>query len=850
MSWAAPSERENAPGPENQGAQVTKTDNSKLTESPAVVNHAYLEERGINAQTAEANGVEIDRDPRTERIKERLHFTTIDGNPIAREANAVIWFPCQDALGREQSWIARLLPQIGQAKFLNAKGKRAYPFIPVQTWEARDKPHKPIVITEGPVKALAIIQAGGLPVGLGGVWMATKAKSEEGPIELVSALQGFTWPGRVVYLAFDADYETNPLVRQALWRTVLAFTKLGAVVRAMRWEGAKGIDDYFVTQPDPKAALALLQKQAVSIEAVLRPEDLTVLTAELRRANLSAGQLSQFTRLVAKPLDVRAGALEDDVEPPKKDQEGGEEAPPFLPSEPCLEPVESGAELLEEVLLEQRRIVIMTDSESVATTLFATLTYVTDCVDILPILLITSPEKGCGKTQLLKILGRLVYRKLPCVDVTAAVLFRCIKKWSPTFLIDEADTALKNNPELKSVINSGHTRDDQVPRCQGEEYDIRFYSTFAPKAIAGIGDIAPDSTEDRCIHIRLKRKKKSEEVTKLRDVSPDTYETLRRKLARWALDNGEKIRQARPAIPEWLNDRDGDNWLPLFQIALVAGGGWYEKARHAAKMLSGDDDSSSILLIELRRVFREQEQDLLPKREIPNDLGGFLCTEKILKELNANTEAPWWADKKNGLTAEKLASALRQYGVKSVKPQRDGGRKAGYLYKNLEHVFDRYLPEQKKKNKPQPGQLPADQPPEPNGACPSSKKNPDSVRVENPTRTALSACEREACDEVSELNAEKREKAGEEDISEPEPDPDATDCIAPQPTECVDTSASSDGNESMLNPSTQNSPSSQTHVNTSTLKLTDSEAAVIKRTQRVFDVEVVEVEGPAQPAIS
>jgi hypothetical protein len=47
MSWAAPSERENAPGPENQGAQVTKIDNSKLTESPAVVNHAYLEERGI-----------------------------------------------------------------------------------------------------------------------------------------------------------------------------------------------------------------------------------------------------------------------------------------------------------------------------------------------------------------------------------------------------------------------------------------------------------------------------------------------------------------------------------------------------------------------------------------------------------------------------------------------------------------------------------------------------------------------------------------------------------------------------------------------------------------------------------
>jgi len=54
MSWAVASERENAPGPETRGAQAAKTDKSKLTESPAVVNR-YLEERGISVQTVEAN---------------------------------------------------------------------------------------------------------------------------------------------------------------------------------------------------------------------------------------------------------------------------------------------------------------------------------------------------------------------------------------------------------------------------------------------------------------------------------------------------------------------------------------------------------------------------------------------------------------------------------------------------------------------------------------------------------------------------------------------------------------------------------------------------------------------------
>jgi Domain of unknown function (DUF3854) len=52
----------------------------------------------------------------------------------------------------------------------------------------------------------------------------------------------------LIYLAFGADFETNPSVRQALIRTALLFYKAGAEVKILIWNvrKRKGIDDYLV----------------------------------------------------------------------------------------------------------------------------------------------------------------------------------------------------------------------------------------------------------------------------------------------------------------------------------------------------------------------------------------------------------------------------------------------------------------------------------------------------------------------------------------------------------------------------------------------------------------------------
>ncbi len=51
-------------------------------------------------------------------------------------------------------------------------------------------------------------------------------------------------------------------------------------------------------------------------------------------------------------------------------------------------------------------------------------------------------------------------KALVASNVTSSTIFRSIELWQPTLLIDEGDTFINNdNPDLKGVINSGHTKD-------------------------------------------------------------------------------------------------------------------------------------------------------------------------------------------------------------------------------------------------------------------------------------------------------------------------------------------------------------------------------------------------------
>ena len=87
-------------------------------------------------------------------------------------------------------------------------------------------------------------------------------------------------------------------------------------------------------------------------------------------------------------------------------------------------------------------------------------------------------------------------------------MFRVIEAAKPTLLIDEADSFLHDNEELRGVVNSSHCRlDAYVVRnvAAGDDYEARQFSTWAAMAIASIGKIA-STIADHSIMIPMERK--------------------------------------------------------------------------------------------------------------------------------------------------------------------------------------------------------------------------------------------------------------------------------------------------------------------------------------------------------
>jgi putative DNA primase/helicase len=119
------------------------------------------------------------------------------------------------------------------------------------------------------------------------------------------------------------------------------------------------------------------------------------------------------------------------------------------------------------------------------------MTWFMDVVEIAPLAVITAPEKRCGKSQLLFLLGRLAKRPLTASNVSPAALFRAVDAWRPTLLVDEADAFVRENDELRGIINAGHTRDSAyVVRVVGDDFKPTKFSVWGAKALAGIGHLA------------------------------------------------------------------------------------------------------------------------------------------------------------------------------------------------------------------------------------------------------------------------------------------------------------------------------------------------------------------------
>jgi hypothetical protein len=390
-----------------------------------------------------------------------------------------------------------------------------------------------------------------------------------------------------------------------------------------------------------------------------------------------------------------------------------------------------GAALLDELAAVMRRFAVLPIWGPETLALWTLHTYAYELRDVTAYLGLESPEKRCGKTTVLGILRKLVARPVVASNISPSAFFRVIEQMRPTLLIDEADTILQGNDQLRGILNAGYSqetafvyrtkggvgnfkpanqylglREDSAAGQAGENSKGKFqdsgaqlpndeegltasrvarYSCWCPKVMAAIGRL-PETLADRCVLVRMHRKRPEEVCERLRRLEPVD---LIRRCKRFVAENAAAITGARPEVPEGLNDRAADIWEPMLALADLAGGEWPRLAREAATALSAQAQEGSpvgTLLFDLFYIFAASGQERVFSRDLVDGLNfGFKERPWMhLPGLRANAERP-------KVTEVWLARQLRPYGIRSSTLRLADKVGRGYLKKEMEEAFRRYV---------------------------------------------------------------------------------------------------------------------------------------------------------------
>ena len=135
-------------------------------------------------------------------------------------------------------------------------------------------PDRPLIITEGELKAAKACFEGFPAIGLGGVFNFRSAKLG---LSLLPELEEVNWVKRNIYFIYDSDFRSNELVCGALKNLADELYQRGALPHFVPLPdvvqgGKTGLDDYLVACSDPKrdfAELLRTQSQPLTLSKAL-----------------------------------------------------------------------------------------------------------------------------------------------------------------------------------------------------------------------------------------------------------------------------------------------------------------------------------------------------------------------------------------------------------------------------------------------------------------------------------------------------------------------------------------------------------------------------------------------------
>jgi putative DNA primase/helicase len=353
-----------------------------------------------------------------------------------------------------------------------------------------------------------------------------------------------------------------------------------------------------------------------------------------------------------------------------------------------------GAGLLTELRGHFNRHLALPKHADVVLALWTMLTWVFDCFDITPYLVVTSPTRRCGKSLLLTMLYWLCCRAKKNDSMSRAAIYRSVESERPTLLLDETSWVVDQKDDRQGILCGGFERNGFVENCEGEGANItvRRYSTYCPKAFGIIGELTA-TLMDRAIKIAMRRKTKRETVERLGRRDNADHARLRQQCLRWANDNRKLLAAIDAKAPAGLNDRAVDIWERLLALAEHVGGDWRKLAEETAIALSGGEaateERSVELLADIKAIFDATGVD-------------EITTKALLGALCADKERPWATyNKGSQISDRQVAKLLKTFpptsGARVATIQSEdvyptpGEHAKGYKRVRFLDAFERYL---------------------------------------------------------------------------------------------------------------------------------------------------------------
>lgn len=425
---------------------------------------------------------------------------------------------------------------------------------------------------------------------------------------------------------------------------------------------------------------------------LLKPNEFGLPDGELTRlAEMPPVEYERVRKDSAKVLGVRVTLLDQAVEEQRDTKVSLSASNSLLPEWdiPSFAGVVSPGNLADEIFDCISKYLVADKLYLMIITMWIMLSWLFEKTTIFPRLVVTAPDKGCGKTVCLSIIGLLAQRSLQSSSISPASFYRLVETLKPTILIDEADTLPKDSDQLRGLLNAGHTKESaNIIRTEGVngKYTPVIFKCFCPVALAGIKleKKLPETVLSRGIIINLRKKLRNEKVQKLRRASKGQFLELQSKLARFAKDFGERFRIHEPDLGD-LDNRDEDNWEPLLTIAELCGGDWPKRIMEAAVALSDNANSESIdvtLLRDVRNIFNSQKQS-------------EMTSKSLIDALCKIEAAPWNTFRRgNAIDSRQLAYRLDSFGIRPKQLGKNAGKgknPRGYKLNDFQDAFNRYL---------------------------------------------------------------------------------------------------------------------------------------------------------------